>query len=75
MCVTVYSDIEFSIPAARSRKIGAPEHDHRAPPRRIYANKKILSRCDYFEAMFEGGFKEVEDVIDDVSYQYLHVTF
>ncbi|WWC59204.1 uncharacterized protein I303_101754 [Kwoniella dejecticola CBS 10117] len=53
----LYSDVEFIIP---SRK-GA------SGPRRIYANKKLLRRYGYFQAMFHGGFKEVEDDYEDDS--------
>ncbi|WWC87241.1 uncharacterized protein L201_002129 [Kwoniella dendrophila CBS 6074] len=52
----LYSDVEFVIPAKRGTG---------SAPRRIYANKKLLKRCDYFQAMFHGGFKEVEGVSDD----------
>lgn len=61
----VYSDVVFVIPAARSRRPGAPDLENRPKPRRIYANKKLLGRCDYFHAMFSGGFREVEDDISD----------
>jgi hypothetical protein len=64
MLMAVYSDIEFVIPAPRSRKDGSS--GERAPPRKIYANKKLLCRCEYFEAMFNGGFREVEGVFEDV---------
>ena len=53
----VYSDVEFIIPARR----GADG------PRKIYAIKKLLIRCEYFEAMFNGGFKEVEGIMEEVS--------
>ncbi|WRT65011.1 uncharacterized protein IL334_001952 [Kwoniella shivajii] len=52
----LYSDVEFVIPARRGSG---------SAPRRIYANKKLLNRCDYFEAMFNGGFKEVEGVYEE----------
>ncbi|EIW80916.1 hypothetical protein CONPUDRAFT_55867 [Coniophora puteana RWD-64-598 SS2] len=42
----LYSDVEFVLP--RRGK----------PPRRIYANKKILQRAEYFHAMFSSGFAE-----------------
>ena len=63
----VYSDVEFIIPAPRSRRNGLEDSRERQPPRRVYANKKLLCRCGYFEAMFTGGFREVEGVIEDVS--------
>ena len=69
--IAVYSDVEFIIiPARNPRK---HERDAMSDPdrtpsfKRIYANKKLLTRCDYFEAMFTGGFKEVEGIIEDVS--------
>lgn len=52
----MYSDIEFVIPSRPS-----PSGLERAPPRRIYANKKLLNRCEYFDAMFHGGFGEGGD--------------
>ncbi|WVF70048.1 hypothetical protein IAT40_004835 [Kwoniella sp. CBS 6097] len=52
----LYSDVEFIIPS----KSGSG-----SKPRRIYANKKLLNRCEYFEAMFTGGFKEVEGVYEE----------
>ena len=36
-------------------------------PKRIYASKKLLVRCEYFEAMFNGGFREVEGIMEYVS--------
>lgn len=48
--MVAYSDVEFVFPR-RSQ-----EQD----PRKIYANKRLLLRYDYFEAMFEGGFGEGE---------------
>lgn len=42
----LYSDVEFVLP--RRGK----------PSRRIYANKKILQRAEYFHAMFSSGFAE-----------------
>lgn len=60
----VYSDIEFVIPSRPS-----PSGLERAPPRRIYANKKLLNRCEYFDAMFHGGFGEGGDGMElTVSY-------
>lgn len=32
--------------------------------RKIFANKKILRRSEYFEAMFEGGFSETTGMVD-----------
>lgn len=61
----LYSDIEFIIPAPSLAARGLA--GERPPPRRIYANKKLLSRCEYFEAMFHGGFGEVEGMSDIVS--------
>ncbi|OCF37555.1 hypothetical protein I317_06267 [Kwoniella heveanensis CBS 569] len=52
----LYSDVEFVIPS----KGGTG-----SKPRSIYANKKLLNRCEYFEAMFNGGFKEVEGVYEE----------
>jgi len=66
----VYSDIEFVIPPKRTRKSN-PNGDHeKAAPRKIYAAKKLLTRCEYFHAMFNGGFREVEGVIEEVSIAY-----
>lgn len=59
----MYSDIEFVIPAPSLRARGIP--GDRPSPRRIYANKKLLNRCDYFDAMFHGGFGEVEGTLSD----------
>ncbi|KAH9002814.1 hypothetical protein EDB86DRAFT_2898257 [Lactarius hatsudake] len=45
----VYSDIEFVLPSRNPR----------APAlRRIYATKRLLSRADYFDSMFNAGFVE-----------------
>ncbi|WVQ84040.1 hypothetical protein IAT38_006185 [Cryptococcus sp. DSM 104549] len=55
----LYSDVEFIFPARRNAE------GELLPQRNIYANKKLLNRCEYFEAMFNGGFKEVEGVIED----------
>ncbi|WVQ97835.1 hypothetical protein IAU59_004950 [Kwoniella sp. CBS 9459] len=52
----LYSDVEFIIPSKRGSG---------SRPRTIYANKKLLNRCEYFEAMFNGGFKEVEGVYEE----------
>nr|XP_031861911.1 uncharacterized protein CI109_002741 [Kwoniella shandongensis]KAA5528983.1 hypothetical protein CI109_002741 [Kwoniella shandongensis] len=52
----LYSDVEFMIPSKRGSG---------SAPRRIYANKKLLNRCEYFDAMFHGGFMEVEGVLED----------
>lgn len=62
----VYSDVEFVIPAPRIDSGGYDEP--RPPPRRIYANKKLLNRCQYFDAMFHGGFGESEGALADVSW-------
>ncbi|BEI90280.1 uncharacterized protein CcaverHIS019_0303500 [Cutaneotrichosporon cavernicola] len=67
----LYSDIEFVIPAPKGTAAGGK----RASPRKIYANKKLLNRCDYFDAMFHGGFgesdssfaEEDEDGLDPLS--------
>ncbi|KAF8482399.1 hypothetical protein DFH94DRAFT_726614 [Russula ochroleuca] len=45
----LYSDIEFVLP---SRSPCVPS------PRRIYASKRLLSRADYFDSMFNAGFVE-----------------
>ncbi|WVW78723.1 hypothetical protein I302_100683 [Kwoniella bestiolae CBS 10118] len=52
----LYSDVEFVIPSRRGS---------RATPRSIFASKKLLRRCDYFNAMFHGGFKEVEGTYEE----------
>ncbi|RXK42252.1 hypothetical protein M231_00611 [Tremella mesenterica] len=57
----LYSDVEFIIPPARSRKFETTG----GTPRRIYANKRILSRVDYFEALCEGGYKEAEGIVEE----------
>nr|XP_019047445.1 hypothetical protein I302_04058 [Kwoniella bestiolae CBS 10118]OCF26375.1 hypothetical protein I302_04058 [Kwoniella bestiolae CBS 10118] len=57
----LYSDVEFVIPSRRGS---------RATPRSIFASKKLLRRCDYFNAMFHGGFKEVEGTYEEVSRTY-----
>ncbi|OAX42125.1 hypothetical protein K503DRAFT_683973 [Rhizopogon vinicolor AM-OR11-026] len=44
----LYSDVEFVLPC-RGRSKGF---------RRIYANRKILQRADYFQTMFSSGFSE-----------------
>lgn len=31
----------------------------------MYANKKLLNRCEYFDLLFHGGFREVEGNIED----------
>ncbi|KAI6042698.1 hypothetical protein EDC04DRAFT_2966012 [Pisolithus marmoratus] len=44
----LYSDVEFILPKRwRSKEA-----------RRIYANRKILERADYFQSMFRSGFAE-----------------
>ncbi|KAI0252186.1 hypothetical protein BJV78DRAFT_1125024 [Lactifluus subvellereus] len=45
----LYSDVEFVLPSrnARARTL-----------RRIYASKRLLSRADYFDSMFNAGFVE-----------------
>lgn len=63
----MYSDIEFIFPRKRSKDEGAARDDDRPAQRKIYANKKLLLRHEYFQAMFEGGFREVEGVMDLVS--------
>jgi hypothetical protein len=65
----VYSDVEFIIPVASTRRHGLPQMGSEKPggSRRIYANKKLLERCEYFRAMFRGGFREVEGDVEDVS--------
>ncbi|KAH9999667.1 hypothetical protein BJV74DRAFT_974882 [Russula compacta] len=45
----LYSDIEFVLPSRNLRV---------ATPRRIYASKRLLSRADYFDSMFNAGFIE-----------------
>lgn len=51
----LYSDVEFVLPARkRSGKT-----------KRIYANKKILSRAEYFDTMFQSGFAETSIAQDD----------
>ncbi|CAK9783435.1 hypothetical protein CC85DRAFT_282171 [Cutaneotrichosporon oleaginosum] len=57
----LYSDVEFIIPAPK----GTAPDGKRAPPRKIYASKKMLARCDYFEAMFHGGFGEADGSLSD----------
>ncbi|KAK8846758.1 hypothetical protein IAR55_005846 [Kwoniella newhampshirensis] len=52
----LYSDVEFIIPSKKGSG---------SAPRRIYGNKKLLNRCEYFDAMFHGGFREVEGVIEE----------
>jgi hypothetical protein len=65
----VYSDVEFVIPPKRTRKSNPNGDQERGAPRKIYAAKKLLTRCEYFHAMFNGGFREVEGVIEEVSRQ------
>lgn len=70
----LYSDVEFILPRrGKSREA-----------RRIYANKKILERADYFQSMFRSGFAEASaddlpksqidtediDASSDVTYSY-----
>lgn len=45
----LYSDIEFVLPSRNPRV---------PTPRRIYASKRLLSRADYFDSMFNAGFVE-----------------
>ncbi|KAI0301112.1 hypothetical protein B0F90DRAFT_1719274 [Multifurca ochricompacta] len=45
----LYSDIEFILPSRNPRV---------RTPRRIYASKRLLSRADYFDSMFNAGFVE-----------------
>ncbi|KAI9462177.1 hypothetical protein F5148DRAFT_982826 [Russula earlei] len=45
----LYSDIEFVLPSRKPRE---------PAPRRIYASKRLLSRADYFDSMFNAGFVE-----------------
>lgn len=45
----IYSDIEFVLPSRNPRV---------PTPRRIYASKRLLSRADYFDSMFNAGFVE-----------------
>lgn len=49
------------IPAPKGTAAGGK----RAPPRKIYAIKKLLNRCDYFDAMFHGGFGEGDGNLSD----------
>ncbi|KAI0045686.1 hypothetical protein FA95DRAFT_1495126 [Auriscalpium vulgare] len=44
----LYSDVEFVLPARGTRR----------KPRSIFAAKKLLSRADYFDSMFNSGFAE-----------------
>ncbi|KAI6030871.1 hypothetical protein F5J12DRAFT_803519 [Pisolithus orientalis] len=71
----LYSDVEFILPRrGRSKEV-----------RRIYANRRILERADYFESMFRSGFLEASadddlrqsqidtedmDIASDVTYSY-----
>ncbi|GMK56447.1 hypothetical protein CspeluHIS016_0302870 [Cutaneotrichosporon spelunceum] len=57
----LYSDIEFVIPAPKGTAPGGK----RAAPRKIYAIKKLLNRCEYFDAMFHGGFGENDSNLSD----------
>lgn len=61
--MSVYSDVEFIFPPRKSRGDG----EKSGQTRRIYAAKKLLTRCEYFQDMFTGGFREVEGVIESVS--------
>lgn len=63
----MYSDIEFIFPASSSRPRGVSGDGERSAPRKIYANKRLLARCDYFAFMFGGSFKEADGIIDYVS--------
>lgn len=71
----LYSDVEFILPRRGKTK----------EARRIYANKKILERADYFQSMFRSGFAEASadddlpksqidtediDASSDVTYSY-----
>lgn len=71
----LYSDVEFILPRRGKSK----------EARRIYANKKILERADYFQSMFRSGFAEASadddlpksqidtedmDTSSDVTYSY-----
>lgn len=56
------------IPPKRTRKSNPNGDQERGTPRKIYAAKKLLTRCEYFHAMFNGGFREVEGVIEEVSF-------
>jgi hypothetical protein len=63
----VYSDIEFVIPAQTHRRNGlSVDTGRKTKAKRIYANKKLLVRCDYFQAMFGSGFREEHGVVDEV---------
>ena len=68
LTLSVYSDIEFIIPARTTRRSNPNGDQEKGKPRKIYATKKLLTRCEYFHAMFSGGFREVEGTIEDVSY-------
>ena len=57
------------IPPKRTRKSKLNGDQERGATRKIYAAKKLLTRCEYFHAMFNGGFREVEGVIEEVSHQ------
>lgn len=65
--ILVYCDVEFIFPARSSRRSEPGSRGGSSSPRRIYAAKKLLTRCEYFHAMFTGGFREVEGVIEEVS--------
>lgn len=56
--MVVYSDVEFVFPKRASNPGRGT--------RRIFANKKLLLRYDYFEAMFEGGFSEEQGMVESV---------
>ncbi|ORY26879.1 hypothetical protein BCR39DRAFT_539919 [Naematelia encephala] len=61
----LYSDVEFIISPPGGRRRGGSSDADPSQPKRIYAAKKLLVRCEYFESMFNGGFREVEGVIED----------
>ncbi|KIM89085.1 hypothetical protein PILCRDRAFT_812980 [Piloderma croceum F 1598] len=48
----LYSDVEFVFPR-RGRGV--------KNPRKIWANRKLIERADYFKAMFGSGFAETSD--------------
>ncbi|TFY81133.1 hypothetical protein EWM64_g2869 [Hericium alpestre] len=48
----LYSDVEFELPR---------RHGGLGNARKIYASKKLLSRADYFDTMFNSGFAETSD--------------
>ncbi|KAG8986701.1 dolichyl-P-Man:Man(5)GlcNAc(2)-PP-dolichol alpha-1,3-mannosyltransferase, partial [Tulasnella sp. 427] len=52
----LYSDVEFVLPSRK--RLGKTK--------RIYANKKILSRAEYFDTMFQSGFSET-GIVQDIA--------